>query len=215
MPPATPLHSAAKDGDLDAVKDAYESDPYSLAARDPYGYTAIMLACERQHTEVVNLLRSYGARFPVKWVMAKKHVTKPQSHLRNSNIISRHFKKPEASERPAFRPCGTNNSTLDVSQGSVRLSRILCGSQDLKWTRGSMETKLALQGSGSTSTKALSKFSKDGSVPLSQSGSAMMRRVHTTYYDHSSSSTLGRAPPGNTLSQDVKSRFMDHYTTDP
>lgn len=58
----SPLHKAAKSGDLDVVKEVLSKDPKLINSQDNNnGYTPLYHACRRGRVEVVNYLIEKGA----------------------------------------------------------------------------------------------------------------------------------------------------------
>jgi hypothetical protein len=61
MAAAEPIVEAAKNGDLQAVKNILENDPTKLDAKDEDGYTALHWACMRAHWDITKYLIEKGA----------------------------------------------------------------------------------------------------------------------------------------------------------
>ncbi|MBA7689646.1 hypothetical protein ES703_98154 [subsurface metagenome] len=56
----TPLHQAAQAGDIDKVR-ILISEGADVNAKEKYGYTPLLWAKEKGHTEIVEFLRKHGA----------------------------------------------------------------------------------------------------------------------------------------------------------
>lgn len=61
IPVRSPLHAACRDGNIDLVKQILTQSPERLEEQDPRGYTPLIIAMAKNHTDVVRWLLQKGA----------------------------------------------------------------------------------------------------------------------------------------------------------